>query len=330
MKGQPPLILGIESTAHTLGIGIVRGRDIISDVRRTYVPIKGGIHPGESARFLSKNFSVVLEKALKNADIDKSEINGIAFSQGPGLGPCLRVGATGARAIALKLQKPLIGVNHCVAHVELGKVLTRVKDCVTLYVSGGNTQISVLNQGRYRLLGETQDIAVGNMIDTVAREIGLPHPGGPVVEKIAREGNELLDLPYTVKGMSLAFSGLLSAAVRLSTEGVRKEDLCYSLQEIAFSMLAEVTERALLATGKKAVMVTGGVAANAVLCEKLKMVAEENNIAFHAVPPSLAGDNGVMIAYNGLLHYQQQDFLKIRDSTVKPRWRIDEVDCPWL
>ncbi|MHA2294782.1 MAG: KEOPS complex N(6)-L-threonylcarbamoyladenine synthase Kae1 [Candidatus Hodarchaeales archaeon] len=328
---MPPLILGIESTAHTIGIGIVKGNDILSDVKKVYFPEKGGIHPGKSARFLSENFPGVLLDALKKAEIDKNEIDAIAFSQGPGLGPCLRVGATGARAIALRLNKPLIGVNHCVSHVELGKMLTGARDCVTLYVSGGNTQISVLNQGRYRLLGETQDIAVGNLIDTVAREMGLSHPGGPVVEKIALDGNKLLELPYTVKGMSLTFSGLLSAAVRMFMEtDVRMEDLCYSLQEIAYSMLAEVTERALLATNKKEVLITGGVAANAVLNEKIRLIAEENGIDFHAVPASLAGDNGVMIAYNGLLHYKQEDFVKISDSSVKPRWRMDEVNCPWL
>ncbi|MHA1168805.1 MAG: KEOPS complex N(6)-L-threonylcarbamoyladenine synthase Kae1 [Candidatus Hodarchaeales archaeon] len=304
---------------------------MLADVRRQYIPAKGGIHPGDSSRFLAENFPNALKQALNETGIRNSEISAVAFSRGPGLGPCLRVGATGARILALKLKCPLIGVNHCVSHVELGKMLTGIDDCVTLYVSGGNTQVSVFNKGRYRLLGETQDIAVGNMLDSVAREIGLAHPGGPLIEKEAVSGKKLLDLPYSVKGMSMSFSGLLSATVRLSREtGTQIPDLCYSLQEIAFSMLTEATERALLATGKETIMVTGGVAANSVLRKKLSLMADENKKRFVAVPVSLAGDNGVMIAYNGLLHYEQGDFLAIKDSVVNPRWRIDEVDCPWL
>lgn len=330
-SSDAPVIFGIESTAHTLGIGIIKGKTILADVRKQYIPEKGGIHPGEASRFLAREFPNALKQALEETDIKSKDINAVAFSQGPGLGPCLRVGATGARILALKLKKPLVGVNHCVAHVELGKMLTGAKDCVTLYVSGGNTQVSVFNKGRYRLLGETQDIAVGNMLDTVAREIGLLHPGGPLIEKESLTGKKLLDLPYSVKGMSMSFSGLLSAAVRLSKEPNTKiGDLCYSLQEIAFSMLTEATERALLATGKDTVMVTGGVAANSVLRKKLQLMAEENGKKFASVPPSLAGDNGVMIAYNGLLHYEQGDVLAIKDSIVNPRWRIDEVDCSWL
>ncbi len=172
----------------------------------------------------------------------------IAFSQGPGLGPCLRTGATAARALASYLNLPLVGVNHCVAHIEIGKLTTGARDPVTLYVSGGNTIVSAYEANRYRVFGETLDIAVGNCLDVFVREAGLKAEGGKapgrIVEELAARGKKFTSLPYTVKGMDLSFSGLLTAAVSLLREKkFGLEDVCFSFQETAFSMLTEVTER---------------------------------------------------------------------------------------
>ncbi len=209
------ICLGIEGTAHSFGVGIIREEadqvDILSNVRSVYTPERGGIHPREAAQHLGKVIKDVIKKAIETAEIRLSDIDLVAFAQGPGLGPCLRTSATGARALSLLIDAPLVGVNHCVAHAEIGKLITDAEDPVILYVSGANTIVSALEGRRYRVFGETLDIAIGNMLDTFAREVGLQHPGGPKIEKLAKKGKKLIDLPYIVKGMDLSFSGLLTA-----------------------------------------------------------------------------------------------------------------------
>ncbi|MCS7140170.1 MAG: KEOPS complex N(6)-L-threonylcarbamoyladenine synthase Kae1 [Candidatus Nezhaarchaeota archaeon] len=325
------VVLGIESTAHTFGCGIVDGNGIIlANVNDAYVPTKGGIHPRESAQHHSDVAPRVVKNALSNAKLSIEQVDAIAVSLGPGLGPCLRVGATIARALAVAFNKPLVPVNHAVAHIEIAKLTTGFNDPLIVFVSGGNTIVSAYSDGRYRVFGETLDIALGNMLDTFAREAGLPHPGGPQVEELARRGGKLLKLPYIVKGQDVSYSGLLTATIKLLREGHSVEDLCYSLQEYAFDMLAEVTERALAYTEKRELVLTGGVAGNSELQRKLRIVAEEHKARFGVVPKNLAGDNGAMIAWTGVLAYTHGVTMKVDESYVKPRWRLDEVDIPWI
>ncbi|MFB0502154.1 MAG: KEOPS complex N(6)-L-threonylcarbamoyladenine synthase Kae1, partial [Candidatus Bathyarchaeia archaeon] len=272
--------LGIESTADDFSVGILSfDGKVLANVISAYVPAKGGIHPREAARHHAEVAGKVLAEAFQRAKVKPQDINVVAFSQGPGLGPCLRTGATAARALASYLGVPLVGVNHCVAHIEIGKLVSGAVDPVTLYVSGGNTIVSAFEAGRYRVFGETLDIAVGNCIDVFAREAGLHEragmPLGALVEQLASRGQTLVPLPYSVKGMDLSFSGFLTAAVQLLREGKHSlEDLCFSLQEVAFSMLTEVTERALAHTEKPEVLLTGGVAANKRLQSMLESIAE--------------------------------------------------------
>lgn len=328
--------LGIESTADDFGVGIVSfDGKILANVNDVYIPERGGIHPREASRHHAMVAGRVIAEAFKRAGIKPEEIDVIAFSQGPGLGPCLRVGATVARALASYLNKPLVGVNHCLAHIEIGRMINQVKDPVTLYVSGGNTIVSAFEAGRYRVFGETLDIAIGNCLDVFAREAGLkPSPGKPlgaVIEELASKGKKLIQLPYTVKGMDLSFSGLLTAAINLlKEEKYSLEDLCFSLQEIAFSMLTEITERALAHTEKEEVLLTGGVAANKRLQSMLREMAEEHGARFSVVPKEYATDNGAMIAWTGVLCYKHGLIIPVEKSFVRLKWRLDEVDVPWL
>lgn len=328
--------LGIESTADDFSVGIstFHGK-ILANVSDAYMPKKGGIHPREASRHHAEVADKVLHKALEKANIKPNELSLIAFAQGPGLGPCLRTGATVARALASYLCLPLIGVNHSVAHIEIGKLTTEARDPVTLYVSGGNTIVSAFECGKYRIFGETLDIALGNCLDVFAREAGLePKCGlslGAAVEQLAARGRKFVSLPYTVKGMNVSLSGLLTAAVTLLHRGEYKlEDLCYSLQENAFSMVTEITERALAHTEKKEVLLTGGVAANGRLQAMLKSIAEEHNARFNVVPREFATDNGAMIAWTGILAYKSGLVTPIEDSFVRLRWRLDKVDVPWV
>src|SRR3989337_2714003 len=240
--------LGIESSADDFGVGISTfNGEILANVSSAYIPEEGGIHPREAARHHAEVADKVLNEALSEAQIKPRDLAVIAFSQGPGLGPSLRTGATVARALASFLGIPLVGVNHSVGHIEIGKLETGARDPVTLYVSGGNTIVAAFDSGRYRVFGETLDIALGNCLDVFAREAGLKHqkglPLGAAVEQLAKEGKELVALPYVVKGMDLSLSGLLTAAISLLCKGeCRLEDLCCSLQEHAFSLVTEVTE----------------------------------------------------------------------------------------
>jgi N6-L-threonylcarbamoyladenine synthase/protein kinase Bud32 len=335
-SAEPKYCLGIESTADDFSVGISTSNgEILANIISAYVPEEGGIHPREAARHHAEKASQVLEEAFRRADIKAKDLSVIAFSQGPGLGPCLRTGATIARALAHYLQVPLVGVNHCVAHIEIGKLKTGARDPVMLYVSGGNTIVAAFDSGRYRVFGETLDIALGNCIDVFAREAGLRQkagmPFGAVVEKLAVKGKKLVPLPYTVKGMDASFSGLLTAVVNLlKSKEYRLEDLCYSLQETAFSMVTEITERALAHTEKKEVLLTGGVAANKRLQSMVKAIAEEHNARFSVVPSDYAVDNGAMIAWTGMLAYKHGISTPIEESFVKLRWRLEEVDVPWV
>ncbi len=328
--------LGIESTADDFGAAILSfDGKVLSNANHAYVPKEGGIHPREAARHHSEVAEKVLAEAFETAAIKPRDVNLVAFSQGPGLGPCLRTGATVARALASYLGVPLVGVNHCVAHIEIGKLATGARDPVTLYVSGGNTIVSAFEAEKYRVFGETLDIAVGNCLDVFAREVGLSQrrgaPFGAIVEELASRGKTFVSLPYTVKGMDLSFSGLLTAAVQASRKKEYSvEDVCFSLQEVAFSMLTEVTERALAHTEKPEVLLTGGVAANKKLQSMLKVIAEEHDARFCVVPRGLAADNGAMIAWTGILAYKCGLSVPVEKSYVNVKWRLEDVYAPWV
>jgi N6-L-threonylcarbamoyladenine synthase/protein kinase Bud32 len=263
----------------------------------------------------------VIGSVLKEPD----KVTGVAFSQGPGLGPCLRTVATAARSLALALDVPLIGVNHCVAHVEIGRWATGCRDPIVLYASGANTQVIGYLNGRYRIFGETLDIGIGNALDKFARAKDLPHPGGPLIEEQAKAGT-YFELPYTVKGMDLAFSGLVSAA-KDSRQPL--PDVCCSLQETAFAMCVEVTERALSLTGKDEVLLVGGVGVNSRLQEMLRIMCEERGARFFVPERKYLGDNGAMIAYTGKLMLESGQSIAIEESQVNPSFRSDEVDVTW-
>jgi len=319
--------LGIESTAHTVGIGIVNNKGkILADEKSIYKPSLGkGIHPREAGEHHSKHIVHLIKTALKKSKLNFKDIDIISFSKGPGLPNCLQVGTAMARYLAFKYKKQLVPVNHCIAHIEIGKLTTKCKDPVILYCSGGNTQIIAFTQGKYRIFGETEDIPVGNAFDVLARHFGLEMPGGPKIDNLAKKG-KYIELPYVVKGMDLSFSGILTECKKLYNKGKKKEDISFSFVENCFSMLTEVTERALAHTGKKEVLLVGGVAASPKLKQMIKVMCKERNAKSFSVPKQYSGDNGVMIAWNGILGSTQ----RIKDYSFNKDWRTDEVDVNWI
>ena len=354
------IILGIESTAHTFGIGIVKNGKILSNIRSMYSVEKGGIIPVDSAKHHREIAEEIYNKSLKEANIEEKDIDAVAFSQGPGLAPCLIEGIKFTKKIAKKLNAPIIPVNHCVAHLEIGAI-TGATDAVLLYCSGANTQVISYASGKYRVFGETLDIGVGNFIDNFARYVGIGFPCGPKIEQLAKESKNYIELPYKVKGMDVAFSGILTnlkqkleAQIKSLQSNPRppsprnqllnkkpisnlKEDytiadLSYSLQETAFAMLVEVAERALAHIGKKELLLGGGVACNFRLKEMCKIMCEERGARFFCPSRDLLVDNGAMIAYLGEIMFNKgikffpKDFDKV---DILSRQRTDDVVVRW-
>lgn len=342
------MILGIESTAHTFGIGIVNGHKILCNVKDSYTTEKGGIIPVDAAKHHREVSEIIWDKAIKESKINEKDIKAIAISQAPGLPPCLIEGMKFAKKKARELNIPIILVNHCVAHLEIGRI-TGAKDPVLLYASGGNTQIIAYAEGKYRVFGETLDIGIGNFIDNFARYLGLGFPGGPKIEEIANpkkseifwnsKNNNFLsrrkyiELPYTIKGMNVSFSGMLTKLKQLrETKEYSDKDLAFSLQETAFAILVEASERALAHTGKKELLLGGGVGCNDRLQEMCRIMCEERDAKFFVPEKNLLVDNGAMIAYLGEIMFRSGIKIEVKDFDkldIDSRQRIDMVDVKW-
>jgi N6-L-threonylcarbamoyladenine synthase len=328
-------ILGIESTAHTLGVAVVDNGKILANIRDMYTTEKGGIIPVESAKHHENVFSKLYEEALSKSGINEKEINAIAFSQGPGLSPCLLVGLRKAKELSARLNLPVVGVNHCVAHLEIGR-LTGASDPVLLYASGANTQIIAYAAGKYRVFGETLDIGVGNFIDTFARHAGIGFPGGPKIAEFADkypDKNKLLELPYAIKGMDVSFSGIQTKLKQmLDSKKYSMEELSYAMQETVFAMLIEASERALAHTGKKELLLGGGVACNSRLQEMARIMCEERGCKMFVPERQFLVDNAGMIGFLGEIMFNAGIYTKPGDVSkldINPRERTDDISVLW-
>ncbi|KAI5862866.1 O-sialoglycoprotein endopeptidase [Durotheca rogersii] len=363
----PLLALGCEGSANKLGIGVVShdpatGRtEVLSNVRHTFVSPPGtGFLPKDTARHHRAHFAALARRALADAGVDRpaEQLSCVCYTRGPGMGAPLQAVAVGARALALLWGRlPLVAVNHCVGHIEMGRAVTGAADPVVLYVSGGNTQVIAYAERRYRIFGETLDIAVGNCLDRFARALRLsndPAPGYNIELRAraaaARPGRPplLLDLPYAVKGMDCSFSGILSAAELLAArmrdqdarlaagetlpdgeERLTPEDLCFSLQETVFAMLVEITERAMAHVGSGQVLIVGGVGCNERLQEMMGQMARARGGSVYATDERFCIDNGIMIAHAGLLAFETGFRTPLEESTCTQRFRTDEVYVKW-
>ena len=339
------IALGIEGSANKIGVGIVTSEgEILSNPRKTYITPPGqGFVPKPTAEHHRNQVLEILNEALDLAKISLKEIDVFCYTKGPGMAQPLSVGALVVRTLSLMYNKPIIGVNHCVGHIEMGRLVTKAKNPTILYVSGGNTQVIAYSEKRYRIFGETIDIAVGNCLDRFARLINLsndPSPGYNI-EQCAKNGNNYIALPYTVKGMDVSFSGMVSflgglvknknnlknqnqkskAINKKFQKGIikedeqnlekkrdleeeislpySKEDLCYSLQETIFSMLVEITERAMAHTNSNEVLLVGGVGCNNRLQKMMEQMAKERGGSLCSMDDRYCIDNGAMIAYAG-------------------------------
>jgi len=350
---RPYLALGLEGSANKLGAGIIRheldgSSTVLSNIRHTYITPPGeGFLPRDTATHHRQWAINVIDDAVAKSGITMHDLDCICYTKGPGMGAPLQSVALVARTLALLFDKPLVGVNHCVGHIEMGREITGARNPVVLYVSGGNTQVIAYSRQCYRIFGETLDIAVGNCLDRFARVINLsndPSPGYNI-EQEAKKGKRLVPLPYTTKGMDVSLSGILTATEALThdkryrAEGPPQDgadedyftpaDLCFSLQETVFAMLIEITERAMAHIGSKEVLIVGGVGCNLRLQEMMGIMAEERGGKVFATDERFCIDNGIMIAQAGLLSYRMGFQTPLAKSTCTQRFRTDEVHVAW-
>jgi N6-L-threonylcarbamoyladenine synthase/protein kinase Bud32 len=330
-------VLGIEGTAWAASAASYDGATGAVPIEtEAYQPARGGIHPREAAEHMGEFIPVVVERALDAAreqaraagEDPATPIDAVAFSRGPGLGPCLRIAATAARAVAQRFDVPLVGVNHMVAHLEIGRERSGFGAPVCLNASGANAHVLGYRNGRYRVLGETMDTGVGNAIDKFTRHLDWAHPGGPKVEARATEG-EFHELPYVVKGMDFSFSGVMSAAKAAVDDGVPVEDVCCGLQETVFAMLTEVAERALSLTDADELVLGGGVGQNRRLQAMLGEMCDQRGADFYAPADRLLRDNAGMIAALGARMFAAGQTVAVADSQIDADFRPDEVPVTW-
>lgn len=341
------IAIGFEGSANKLGVGIVReDGTILANERDTYVAPAGcGFLPKETAAHHRALIGALTRRALAKAGVAPAALACVCYTQGPGMGAPLVSVAVFARTVAQLWGKPLVGVNHCVAHIEMGRAVTGARDPVVLYVSGGNTQVIAYSLHRYRIFGETIDIAVGNCLDRFARVAGIPNDPNPGynIEQLAAQAaatstqgsTRLADLPYTVKGMDVSFSGILShlearaPAMLAPGGGWSRAELCYALQETVFAMLVETTERAMAHCGQRDVLIVGGVGCNARLQAMMAQMAAQRGGRLHATDDRYCIDNGAMIAWTGLLMFRRGHTTPLAQATCTQRFRTDEVYVDW-
>ncbi|KAF5541238.1 glycoprotein endopeptidase KAE1 [Fusarium mexicanum] len=341
-KDKPSYIaLGCEGSANKLGIGVIlhtpTETKILSNLRDTFVSPPGtGFLPKDTAAHHRAHFVRLAREALAEAKITPKDVDCICYTKGPGMGAPLNSVAVAARALSLLWGRPLVGVNHCVGHIEMGRYITGADNPVVLYVSGGNSQVIAYAEQRYRIFGETLDIAVGNCLDRFARTLEISNDPAPGynIEQLAKKGSKLLDIPYAVKGMDCSFSGILASADALAAQmkagaDFTPEDLCFSLQETVFAMLVEITERAMAHVGSSQVLIVGGVGCNERLQEMMGHMARERGGSVYATDERFCIDNGIMIAHAGLLAYETGFRTSLEESTCTQRFRTDEVFIKW-
>jgi N6-L-threonylcarbamoyladenine synthase len=208
------IALGIEGSANKIGVGIVTNTgEILSNPRKTFITPPGeGFRPKETADHHRKEVLGILRKALDEAKIKLEDVDVFCYTKGPGMAQPLSVGALVIRTLAQIYNKPIVGVNHCIGHIEMGRCATKAENPTILYVSGGNTQVIAYSEKRYRIFGETIDMAIGNCLDRFARLINLSNDPAPGynIEQMAKLGKNYIEIPYIVKGMDVSFSGILS------------------------------------------------------------------------------------------------------------------------
>ena len=309
------IVLGIESSCDETSVAVVKnGREILSNIIDTQIPIHekyGGVVPEIASRNHIEAITRVTKKAIKEAGIEFKDIDVIAPTYGPGLVGALLVGLSYGKALSYALNKPLVGVNHIEGHIAANYITyTELEPpFLCVLISGGNTQIiNVKDYTEFEMIGKTRDDAIGEAFDKVARVVGLGYPGGPKVDKLAKEGNPNIKLPKThfENSLDFSFSGIKTAVININhnTSNINKADLCASFQKAVTDVLIENTEQAIKQTGAKQIAIAGGVSANSYIRQAFLDLEKKNSgIKVYMPDMKLCTDNAAMIASAGYYNF---------------------------
>ncbi len=331
LNKKEPIILGIESSCDETAAAVIRGRKILADEIASSASVQaqfGGVVPEIASRAHTDAVADVVARAVKNAGITYADIDAVAVTYGAGLLGALLVGVSFAKAFAFALGKPLIAVNHIRGHLAAAYL-----DCptlqppfVTLLASGGHTAVLYAkSEGEFEILGATLDDAAGEAFDKVARVLGLKYPGGPHIERCAKEGKAIVPMPKMLKGgggYNFSYSGLKTAVINYchtkdqKTESYSKADVACSFQCAAVDVLVEKTVSAALEKGVDTVTAGGGVAANGYLRESLQAACDKNGLRLVLPEKRYCTDNAAMIASEGLVQFRLGNFAEM-DLTAK-------------
>jgi N6-L-threonylcarbamoyladenine synthase len=335
-----PCILAIESSCDDTSAAVIKNGIMLSNtVSGQEIHTKfGGVVPELASRAHQKHILPVVDTALKAAKINLNQLDAIAFTQGPGLLGSLMVGISFAKGLALSLNKPLIGVNHMQAHIlahfikETGEEQIPQFPFICLTVSGGHTQLVLVKSPlEMEILGQTIDDAAGEAFDKAAKILGLPYPGGPLIDKLANQGEPKYDFTIpNIPGLNFSFSGLKTQFLYfiqnqqqkdpnfLTTE---KENCAASIQQIIVKILLSKLRKAVRETGVKTVALAGGVSANSRLRNELKKLAEKENYQYFIPEFQFCTDNAGMIAMAAHFMYQEQKFAAL-NTVPNPRLKF--------
>lgn len=313
------ITLAIESSCDETAASVLKnGREVLSNIISTQIDIHkkfGGVVPEVASRKHIENIDIVVQQALDEANITMNDITHIAVTYGPGLVGALLVGLSYAKAMAYALDIPLVGVNHIEGHLSANYIAHKdlKPPFITLIVSGGHTHlVEVKDYGEYEILGRTRDDASGEAFDKVARAMGLGYPGGPIIDKLAKEGNkDAIEFPraYMDEGYDFSFSGIKSAvlnylnAKKMKKEEIVEADVAASFQDAVTDVLANKAIKAAKEKGYSIVTLSGGVASNSGLREKIEKLGKENGIEVKYPPLILCTDNAAMIGCAGYYNY---------------------------
>lgn len=331
------LILSIESSCDETAAAVVQnGRNVLSNIISTQIEIHkqfGGVVPEVASRKHIENINDVIEEALKEANVTKDDIDAIAVTYGPGLVGALLVGINYAKGLSYAWKKPLIGINHIEGHINANYIENKGLEppFICLVASGGHTHlVYVKNYYEYEVLGKTRDDAAGEAYDKVARAIGLGYPGGPLVDKMAKNGNKVaINFPRVIideDTLDFSFSGLKSAVLNYihnmeqKNQKIVVEDVAASFQEAVVDVLVMKTLKAAKMKNCDVITLAGGVASNSRLREVVQVECEKNNYKFSKPSPIYCTDNGAMIGVSGYYKYLKQEFA---DSTLNAMPNLD-------
>lgn len=316
------LCLAIETSCDETSVAIVKnGREVLSNIISTQIDIHtkyGGVVPEIASRNHVENITFVIKEALEKANVTLEDVDFIACTYGPGLVGALLVGVSTAKAMAYALNKPLVGVHHIEGHIAANYITNKElkPPYLCLVVSGGHSHlVHVKDYTEFEVLGKTRDDAVGEAFDKVARVIGLSYPGGPKIDKAAKEGKPTYTLPRTYfENLDFSFSGIKTAVINLvhkEKDNININDLCASFEEAVTDVLMKNVLEAAKQIGTDKIAIAGGVSANSYIRDRMKKLGEENNFQIYYPELVLCTDNAAMIGSAGYYNY-----LKGKTSTL--------------